>query len=179
MNDVHRGVDSGFNAAAAQALPHDHVGDNLGIRRGVKDGALLFQRGTKLIGVDKIPVVRQSHTALVVVDEQRLDVAEIIRAGSGVAHVGDGDIALPQRIQLFAAEHLAHQAHTPAGTEDAVVVQRNPRAFLPPVLQGVQTEAGKGREVRANGGPDPEYAAFLMDAAIHPVVIHHAHTDGA
>ena len=93
--------------------------------------------------------------------------------------MGDGDIALPQRLQLFAAEHLVHQAHAPAGAKYAVVVQRDPRAFLPPVLQRIETETGKRRKVRGNGGIDPEYAAFLVNAAVHTLLIHRAHTDGA
>ena len=121
----------------------------------------------------------QRHAALVVVDDQRLDVAKIVRAGRGVAHVGDGDISLPQRLQLFAAEHLVHQAHAPAGAKYAVVVQRDPRAFLSPMLQRIKAEAGKRRKVCGNGGINSEYAAFLVDAAVHTLLIHHAHTDGA
>ena len=170
---VHGGGDGLLDAAAAEPLLHDHVGDDLGIRGGVEDGAPLLQPVPQLQGIGQVPVVGQGHAPLAVVDQQGLDVMPAVGAGGGVAHVAHGDAALPQGPEPVPGEDLAHKARIPEGAEHAVVVHHDPRALLPPVLEGVQPAVDQGRKLGPLRREHAENAALLPELSAGHAVIPH------
>ena len=143
MQDVHRGQNRFLDAAVAQTLAHDHVGNHLGIRGGVENGALLLELASQLEGVGQVSVVRESHAALVMIDQKRLDISDIVRAGGRVTDVPHRDVSVSQRMQTLTRKDLAYKADIPAGDQHTVIVQNNAGALLTAVLQGVQPIVGQ------------------------------------
>ena len=84
----------------------------------------------------------QRHAALIVVDQNGLDVALVVRTCGTVAHMADGDVAKPQRAEALLGKHIADQPHVPPGAEQAVIVDNDTGTFLPAVLKGVQSVIG-------------------------------------
>ena len=119
----------------------------------------------------------QGHAALVVVDDQGLHVALVVRAGGGVAHMAHGDVAAAQGLQPLRREHIVYKAHIPVGTENAVVIDHHAGAFLAPVLQGEQTVVHQTGQVCRFRGIDAENAAFLVQVAVFPKVLLSLHHD--
>ena len=113
--------------------------------------------------VRQIAVVGQSHLPLIVIDKQRLNVSLAVGAGGTVADVADSNISFAQYPELFRREHLGHQACIPAGGKDTVIVDRDPRALLPSVLQGIEGIIAKGGQIRTLRGENPEHTAFFMN----------------
>ena len=165
LDPIHGGGDGSLDGAAAQPFLHDNVGNDLGIGAGVEDGALLFQLVPQLKGVGQVAVVGKSHTAFMVVDDQGLNIALVIRAGGGVAHMAHHDVALAQGGQMLRGEHLVYQTRIPESGEYAIVVKDDTCALLAPVLQGEKAVVGKGRQVRSLLGKDAKDAAFFMNVA--------------
>ena len=75
-----------------------------------KIGAARFQFVAQLRGVGEIAVVRDGDLAARAIDGQRLGVAQVRRAGGGIARVADGHVA-DEAVQDFAVENLRDQAH--------------------------------------------------------------------
>ena len=100
----------------------------------MENGALELQLGPELGGVGQIAVVGQGHAALDMVDQHGLGVAAAAGAGGAVAHVAHGHIALSQALEDRGGEHLAHETHVLEGLEEAVVIDHDAAALLPPVL---------------------------------------------
>ena len=108
----------------------------------MEDRPLTLQLETQLLGVGQVAVVGQRHAALIVVDQNGLDVALVVRTGGTVAHMADGDIAKSQRAEPLLGKHIADQPHVPPGAEQAVIVDNDTGTFLPAVLKGVQSVIG-------------------------------------
>ena len=143
----------------------------------MEDGALFLQLLAQLHGVGQIAVMGQGHTTLMVVDDQGLYIALVVRPGGGITHMAHSDVAAAQALQPLWREHVVHQSHIPVGAENTVVIDHHAGAFLPPVLQGEQTvvyQVGQlGRFLRV----DAENAAFLMDVAVPSVRLLSLHHD--
>ena len=45
--------------------------------------------------------------------------------------------------EFMGLEHICHQSHTTVGSEHAVLAAHDSRAFLPAMLQGVQSEVNQ------------------------------------
>ena len=176
---VHRRGHGLFDAAAAQPLPDDDVGDHLGIGGGVKNGALLLQLAPKLQGIGEVPVMGERHAALPVVDEKGLDVPAVVGAGRCVADVPDRDPAAPERAELLLREDLAHEPDVTARRKDAVIVHHDARAFLSPVLQGIEPVVGQGGKIRLPRSVNAENAAFFVNVALRHFFPIHAPSAGA
>ena len=114
----------------------------------MEDGALLFQPVPQLHGVCQIAVMGKGHAALMVVDDQGLDVALVIRAGGGITHMAYHDIALAQGSQMLRCEYLVHKARIPEGCEYAVIIDDDTGALLSPVLEGEKAVVSKGGQIR-------------------------------
>ena len=151
-----------FDAPAFQALAHDNVGNDLGIRGGVEDGPPLLQGCAQFVGIDQIAVVAQGQAPLVMVDEDGLHVPLIVGPGGGIPHMPDGDVPLSQLLQPLWREYLADKPRLPAGGEAPLVVYNYARALLPPVLKSKQAAVAQGRKVGLFGGVGAEDAAFFM-----------------
>ena len=67
--------------------------DNLGVRGGVEDGAVVFEVGSEGLIVDEVAVVGHADGAEAVTGDKGLDVFEHGLAGGGVADVADGEAA--------------------------------------------------------------------------------------
>ena len=134
LNAVHGGVDRLLDGGLAQPLLHEDVGDDLRVGGGLKNGAFRLQLLAQFVGVGEIAVVSQSHAALMVIDQNGLNIALVVAAGGAVPHMAYGNVALSQRRETLRREHVAHQSYVPIGGEHPVVVHHNAAALLSPVL---------------------------------------------
>ena len=166
LDPVHGGGHGLLDGGGPQALLDDDVGDDLRVRGGLEDGAPALQLGAQLVGVGEVSVVGQGHAALVVVDQDGLDIALVVAAGGTVADVAHGDVAGAQRPEPLLGEDLAHEAHVPVGGEDTVVVDGDARALLAPVLQGIKRVIRQGGHVGRGLRIHAEDAALLVDVAL-------------
>ncbi len=78
-----------------------------------------------------------------------------------------GNIALTEICKGVLVENLVNQSQILVVGENASVVYYDSAGFLPPVLQGVQTDVGLHCRVRGLIAVYGEYAAFLMYTAEH------------
>ena len=69
------------------------VHDDFGVGRALEDVAVLFVLVAKELCVDQISVVRHGDRADRIFAQERLGVAELARAGGGIADVADGRVA--------------------------------------------------------------------------------------
>lgn len=134
LDHVHRRRYRLFDRTVTQAFLYDRIGDDLGVGGGVEDRTPLLIARPQRIRIGQIAVVAQRHPALMMVDDQRLDVLQELRAGGGIAHMTDRNIPFAQRAQIIRAEHLADQSLAFLIGEHAVVVDDDSRALLTAVL---------------------------------------------
>ena len=165
LDPVHGGGDRLLDGGGAQTLLDDDVGDDLGVRGGLEDGALALQLLAQCVGVGEVAVVGQGHAALVVVHQDGLDVPLVVGPGGAVAHVAYGDGARAQGAEPLRRKHLVHQPHIPVRGEHAIIVHRDAGALLAPVLEGVQGVIGQGGHIRRLRRVHAEHAALLLDVA--------------
>ena len=64
--------------------------------------------------------------------------------------------------QNLPGKNIVHCAQVPVGRKNAVVIDDNAAAFLPPVLEGVESVIRKSRKVGTLGAVHTEHAAFFM-----------------
>ena len=72
--------------------------------------AAAFEFVAQLGGVGQVAVVGDGDLAARAIAGERLGVAQVGRAGGGIARVADGHVA-DEVVQDFAVENLRHQAH--------------------------------------------------------------------
>lgn len=75
----------------------------------------------------------------------------------------DGYPALTEFRQNAFIENLVHQTESLVGLENSAVVHNDTAAFLTPVLQRIQTEISRVRNIGRRIAVNAEYAAFLVD----------------
>lgn len=95
-------------------------------------------------------------------DDDGLDVVVVLSAGGGIADMADGNVSFAEPVQALTVEHFADQAVAFVMMEYAVAGDRDAAAFLPPVLQRVESEIDIPGDRPFFRGPDAENAAFLM-----------------
>src|SRR5512135_2937597 len=125
----------------------DEVYYQLAVYGGVKYGAVCFEFVLDRAVVGEVPVMRHRDGAKCVVDKYRLDVVQdLARAGGGVSVVAyrARPLELPY---AFLAEYVGHEAQAPLLDELPAFGGDNARAFLAPVLQGVQAKVYKVRRL--------------------------------
>ncbi len=77
--------------------------------------------------------------------------------------MADADVA-GNPVQLVGPEHIGHESHAPMRGEFAFEAADDARAFLAPVLQGVQAQVNEFRRFRMVN--HTEYAAFLAGVVV-------------
>ena len=95
---------------------------------------MLFPQGS---GIDQIAVMAQRHVSFHVADNKRLDIVMVVSAGSRVPHMADSNIAFSDPVQGFTVKYFSHQSFMLVMLKHTVAGNRNPAAFLSPVLQCV------------------------------------------
>ena len=142
----------------------DEVDENLGVHRGLEDRTGDLELPLKFLGVHEIAVVGDGNGAGLEIDHQRLGVFQLRAARRGVADVPDGGVPRQPGEDLL-REDVGDQPHLLVEDDPFAVGAGDPRAFLAPVLQRVETQV---RHVRRLGVPvDPENAALVVPAVGH------------
>ena len=95
---------------------------------------------------------------------ERLGVAQVRRAGGGIAGVADGHLA-DQVVQDVAVEDLRHQAHALVRAKLPAVGGDDAGALLAAMLQGVEAVVGQLRGVRM--AVNAEDAAIMFGIFLH------------
>ena len=80
-------------------------------------------------------VMRHCHQPFDVVDDDRLRVLAGIDAGGAIANVGDCEIALTERAEVFGGEYVVDQPRVLMAAHDALLIDCDARAFLTAMLQ--------------------------------------------
>ena len=123
--------------------------------------ALKLKPGAELEGIDKISVVGKSHSALDVIDNDRLNVFSRVAAGRAVSYVTYRDVSAAERRKTLRAEHVVHKPGVLIGMKQPVVVDNYAAALLPAVLEREQPEIHVGRKVAGGVGIYSEHSAFF------------------
>ena len=129
----------------------------------MENRALQFQLGAKLIGIDKISVVCKRHASFDMIDDDRLRVVPVARAGRAVAHMADRHIAHAKLVQILRCKHVVDKTDILISVKNAVVVHHDAAAFLPSVLEGKKSVIGHMRDIVRRIAENAEYAAFFPD----------------
>ena len=151
-------------ALAVQGGLGQQVQDDFAINGGLEDRAFGLQLVAEPGGVGEVAVVRDGNLAAGAIDGERLGVAQVRRAGGGIAGVADGDGA-DHVVQDVPMEDLRHQPHAFMGVELFAVGGDDAGAFLSAVLEGVEAVVGQfgGVGVAVNA----EDAAVMFWVVIH------------
>ena len=153
-----------------EALAGEDVGDDLAVVVGVEDGAAHLQLLAQLARVAQLAVEADGDVAAHVADDHGLGGGAVSVVAGAVAHMAHRDVAVAQRVQHLAREHLGHQAVVLVGFDDAVVAHRDAAAHLAAVLQRVERKVGAaGHVLVVRVGVNAEYAALVVQ--LH--VVHH------
>jgi hypothetical protein len=75
-------------------------------------------------------------------DAERLGVDEHGRAGGGITHVSNTEMALQASKDIF-VENFAHQPHALVMAHQSTIADADAGTLLAPVLKGIETEIGK------------------------------------
>ena len=110
----------------------------------------------------------ESQIAFHMADNNRLYIVMILSSGGGVADMPHSDVSFAQTVQPRPVKDFANQAVSLQMMKHAVAGYRDPAAFLPPVLQGIESEIYIPGNRFSYRRPDPEDTAFLMHEAYPP-----------
>ena len=133
----------------------------------MEDCAGQLQFAAELGGVTEVPVVRQRHFPLLMIDLNRLAVSAAGTAGRAVAHMADGHIPLRQTRKRIGRKDFADQPDVLMRGKNTIVVDDNAAALLPTVLQGIQAVIYGVSDIRFMRAHYPEHAAFFVQ--IHSI----------
>ena len=132
----------------------------------LKDGATPHEVVAQLARVDEIAVVANRDLPVRTIDEDRLGIGKLALARRRVANVADRRRS-GQLCECFAVEGIGDIAHRARHAHVLTVGRCNSRAFLPAVLQRVQSEI---RHVgRLGMSEDAEDAALVLEFIEHGV----------
>ena len=165
FDPAHSGIHGLLNGCGTEPLLYDDIGDHLAVGGGVENGSVLLQTVPQLIGVGQISVVRQRHPAFMVIDDDGLGVALAVGAGGSIADVSHDDVAGPQLFDALLWENLVDQPLVAIGGEHPVIIDRDPRALLPPVLEGKQPVIGQRGHIGGRSGKNAK------DTTLFPNVV--------
>jgi len=133
---------------AAHGGLREHHDDDLAVHGGLENEAAAFELVAERGGVGQVAIVRDGDLAARTIHRERLGVAEIGRAGRGIARVADGHFA-DEVVQDFrVVKNLRHEAHAVVLEEFAIVAGDNAGALLPAMLQGEEAVVGENGGVR-------------------------------
>jgi len=118
------------------------VHDDLAVHGGLEDGALLFELGSDLPGVDEIAVVPQGVGLAGVVHQERLRIGKGGRARRGVADMADGHVAA-ELLQRAFVHDFRDQPHPLVLVDRLAVGRGDAGALLAAVLEREEPEVGE------------------------------------
>ena len=157
----HRLIDCLLDRRRVQSFLGDDIGNDLRIAGRGKDRALQFQFAPELFAVDDIAVMRQGHSALDMVDHDRLRVAAVIASGRAVTHMSDRHIALAEAFQDLRRKHVVDQSGVFIRLKQSVIIDNDAARFLPAVLQRKQSVISGARHIGSFRGKYAEHTAFF------------------
>ena len=117
-----------------QSRLRDEIRNDLGIARRVEDRAALFEHTAQSARIAEIAVVDKRHFSLMMIDLHRLTVPPLTAAGRAVARMTDRDPALRKAAEDLRRKDMIDEAEILMRREYAVIIDRDPCAFLPAVL---------------------------------------------
>ena len=144
--------------------------DDFSVGGGLEDGALRFEPGADLVGVDEVAVVGEGDASFVALDGDGLRVEEGGVSGGGVTGVSDGETA-GEAGEDVGGKDVGDEAHGLVAVNVAAVGGSDAGGFLSAMLQGVEAEIGElggfGMVV------DRHHAAFFVQLVENIVVVGH------
>ena len=129
------------------------------IAGGLEDVTPALQVPPDGTGVYQISVVRQGHLALITTHLEGLGVLQVCITGGGVACVPDGQIS-GQGFEDLGGKDFVHVAHAPLAGQGLTIGNGDAGAFLPAMLQRVETVVGKLGSIRMS--ENAEHAAIMF-----------------
>ena len=104
------------------------------------------------MGINQVAIVGDGEAAAGVSNAERLGVDEDGRAGGGITHVSNTEMALQAGKDIF-VENFAHQPHALMVAHQSTISDADAGTLLAPVLEGIEAEIGKagGVLVSING----------------------------
>ena len=171
----------------------------------MENAALQLQAAAQGEGVYEIAVMADGELALDMTDHHGLRIFPGHGTAGGIPHMADchrgvrlsarnsapclsglcsaadfvRTVIFIQLIQHLAAEHLMNQPEVLVTDNGPFPVDRNACGFLPAVLQRGQRAVGNMCDIRILRRPDPEDAAFLMNAVRLLPLLEPAFTESA
>ena len=131
----------------ARGRAHEKVHNDLCVTGPAENGALVLKPAPQFERVHQVAVVGDGDVHPLVVDKEGLGVGYGRTSRGGVAHVPHGDGA-GQGLEVFLLEYVGHEPHAPVVVDIASVIHaHDARAFLPPVLLGIEAEIGESGSV--------------------------------
>ena len=97
-----------LHRGAAEALLGNGIGDDLRIRSGLKNGALVLKPGAQLRRIHQVAVVGHGQGPFDIFEGQGLGVFPAPASGGGIAHVSHRHGAV-QPLQRLVVKDVAHQ----------------------------------------------------------------------
>ena len=94
------------------------------------------------MGINQVAVVGDGEATAGVSDAERLRVHEYGRAGGGITHVPNTEIAL-QAIKDILVENFAHQSHALMMAHESTITDADAGTLLASVLEGIEAKIGK------------------------------------
>ena len=141
------GAAYGLHRIVVRELTHEKVHDDFRVTGPAENGALVLEPAPQFERVHQIAVVGDGDVHPLVVDKERLGVGYGRTSRGGVAHVPHGDSA-GQGLEVFLLKYIGHEPHAPVVVDIASVIHaHDARAFLPPVLLGIEAEIGESGSV--------------------------------
>ena len=149
---------------AADGRLREHHDDDFAVHGGLKNQPAAFQLVAELGGVRQVAVVGDGDLSAHAIHRQRLRVAEVRRAGGGIACVADGHVA-HEVMENFRVENLRHKAHAVMLEKFSIVAGDDPGAFLAAMLQRVETVVGEFGGIGMS--KNAEHAAIMFGIVLH------------
>ena len=141
------GAAYGFDRIVVRELAHEKVHDDLCVTGPAENGTLVLKPAPQFERVHQVAVVGDGDVHPLVVDKEGLGVGYGRTSRGGVAHVPHGDGA-GQGLEVFLLKYIGHEPHAPVVVDIASVIHaHDARAFLPPVLLGIEAEIGESGSV--------------------------------
>ncbi len=115
--------------------------NDLRVHGGLEKGSMCRQPIAEDMGIDKVSVVGYGQPSPSIMGREGLGVIQITRPGRRVSHMAYSTPSW-KRLQDIFRKDLGDQSHVAVGMKGLGIGGNDPRAFLPPVLQGVEAQIG-------------------------------------
>ena len=139
---IARGEDGFLKILLFGKAARNEVHENFAVAAGLEDGAFAFQFVAEFRGIGQVAVMGQCDLNAANPDDQRLGVLANRNPRCGIAHMADGLVALQLLAEGSLVIYVWHKPHPRVQPDVFAVIACDARAFLPAMLEGVQTEIG-------------------------------------